>query len=110
MYSNVIQTPLLLREHTIPVCVKVVCDNPVSVYKITGVDTSDLNAVVVGLAPSMFHYEKLTEAANLLIDGAELIAINKSRYFKRQQGLALGAGMTCSMECMHGCIWRGKDM
>lgn len=55
-------------------------------------ETTNPNAVVVGLAPTMFHYEKLTEAFNTLSQGAELIAVNKSRYFQRSKGLALGAG------------------
>lgn len=37
------------------------------------------NSVVVGLAPEHFHYQKLTEAFQLLKQGARLVAINKSR-------------------------------
>ena len=37
------------------------------------------DAVVVGLAPEHFHYHKLTEAFQLLKQGARLVAINKSR-------------------------------
>lgn len=55
-------------------------------------NTSDPDAVVVGLAPSKFHYEMLTAAFNCLEQGAALIGINKSRYFQRQEGLALGGG------------------
>lgn len=51
-----------------------------------------LNAVVVGLAPDKFHYEELTKAFRLLLDGASLIAIHKGRYYKRPDGLALGPG------------------
>lgn len=54
--------------------------------------TTEPNSVVVGLAPSMFQYDKLTEAFNLLKHGSELIAINKSRYFQSNDGLVLGAG------------------
>jgi len=50
------------------------------------------DAVVVGLAPEHFHYQKLTEAFQLLKQGARLVAINKSRYFQTEGGLALGAG------------------
>ena len=47
-------------------------------------DTESLRAdqydsVVVGLAPEHFHYQKLTEAFQLLKQGARLVAINKSR-------------------------------
>ncbi|XP_017759870.1 PREDICTED: haloacid dehalogenase-like hydrolase domain-containing protein 2 [Eufriesea mexicana] len=50
------------------------------------------NAVVIGLAPDKFHYEELTKAFRLLLDGASLIAIHKGRYYKRSDGLALGPG------------------
>lgn len=50
------------------------------------------NAVVVGLAPSKFHYEELNKAFRLLLDGAALIAIHEGRYYKRPDGLALGPG------------------
>ena len=43
----------------------------------TRVDQYD--SVVVGLAPEHFHYQKLTEAFQLLKQGARLVAINKSR-------------------------------
>ncbi|XP_043792220.1 haloacid dehalogenase-like hydrolase domain-containing protein 2 isoform X2 [Apis laboriosa] len=51
-----------------------------------------MNAVVIGLAPDKFHYEELTKAFRLLLDGASLIAIQKARYYKRSDGLALGPG------------------
>ena len=44
---------------------------------LTRVDQYD--SVVVGLAPEHFHYQKLTEAFQLLKQGAQLVAINKSR-------------------------------
>uniref|UniRef100_A0A3Q2IBZ8 Haloacid dehalogenase-like hydrolase domain-containing protein 2 n=2 Tax=Equus TaxID=9789 RepID=A0A3Q2IBZ8_HORSE len=57
-----------------------------------GIQTSDPNAVVVGLAPERFHYQILNQAFRLLLDGAPLIAIHKARYYKRKDGLALGPG------------------
>ncbi|CAJ0588200.1 unnamed protein product [Cylicocyclus nassatus] len=56
------------------------------------IDTSNPNAVVIGLAPSEFHFEKLNDAFKLVLDGAQLVAINKARYYRRGNGLALGAG------------------
>lgn len=50
------------------------------------------DAVVVGLAPSKFHYDELNKAFRVLLDGAPLIAIHKGRYYKRPDGLALGPG------------------
>uniref|UniRef100_A0A2K6CF13 Haloacid dehalogenase-like hydrolase domain-containing protein 2 n=1 Tax=Macaca nemestrina TaxID=9545 RepID=A0A2K6CF13_MACNE len=57
-----------------------------------GIQTSDPNAVVIGLAPEHFHYQILNQAFWLLLDGAPLIAIHKARYYKRKDGLALGPG------------------
>lgn len=57
-----------------------------------GVDQSEPNAVLVGLAPSHFHWESLSAALRLLLEGADLIAIHKGKYYRREDGLALGPG------------------
>ena len=46
----------------------------------SGVDTSNCNAVVVGLSPSHFNYDDMNVALNHLLNGSQLIAINKARY------------------------------
>jgi HAD superfamily hydrolase (TIGR01458 family) len=73
-------------------------------------DTSDLspdvsvddapphNAVVVGLAPSHFHYERLNRAFRLLLSGVPLIAVHRANYMRDGDGdLSLGPGgfVTC---------------
>jgi len=51
------------------------------------------NAVVIGLAPDHFNYQKLTMAFRLIKEfNAPLIAINKSRYIQTKDGLSLGPG------------------
>ena len=58
-----------------------------------GVSTQDPNAVVVGLSPSNFNFNRMNEAFTLLLKGhVPLIAIHKGRYYKRSDGLALGPG------------------
>ncbi|AWP15030.1 Haloacid dehalogenase-like hydrolase domain-containing protein 2 isoform 3 [Scophthalmus maximus] len=57
-----------------------------------GIDMSEPNAVVVGLAPDHFNYQTLNKAFRMILDGAPLIAIHKARYYKRTDGLALGPG------------------
>ncbi|XP_012285089.1 haloacid dehalogenase-like hydrolase domain-containing protein 2 [Orussus abietinus] len=54
--------------------------------------TEPFDAVVVGLAPDKFNYEELNKAFRLLLNGASLIAVHEGRYYKRQDGLALGPG------------------
>lgn len=51
-----------------------------------------LDSVVVGLAPSEFHYENLSRAFNILRSHPRLIAIHEAKYYKREDGLALGPG------------------
>uniref|UniRef100_A0A672IZB3 Haloacid dehalogenase-like hydrolase domain-containing protein 2 n=2 Tax=Salarias fasciatus TaxID=181472 RepID=A0A672IZB3_SALFA len=72
----------------------------------TGFNTSEPNAVVIGLAPDHFNYQTLNNAFSccdpvvflfehrcaMILDGAPLIAIHKARYYKRKDGLALGPG------------------
>lgn len=57
-----------------------------------GICTDDPNAVVIGLAPSKFHYDNINKAFRLLFDGAPLIAIHKGRYYQTKKGLSLGPG------------------
>ncbi|RWS04567.1 haloacid dehalogenase-like hydrolase domain-containing protein 2, partial [Dinothrombium tinctorium] len=56
------------------------------------IDPEKANAVVVGLAPSKFHYEYLNTAFRILQKGASLVAIHKGRYYRRKDGMALGPG------------------
>ncbi|PAV62950.1 hypothetical protein WR25_03853 [Diploscapter pachys] len=68
------------------------------------VDTSSPNAVVVGLAPSQFHYDRMNDAFRLLLEeGTELIAIHKGKYYRREDGLSLGPGpFICGLEYATG--------
>jgi len=50
------------------------------------------NAVVIGLAPTEFHYNRLNEAFRYLQNGAKLIAIHAGKYYKTKDGLSLGPG------------------
>uniref|UniRef100_T1JMV9 Haloacid dehalogenase-like hydrolase domain-containing protein 2 n=1 Tax=Strigamia maritima TaxID=126957 RepID=T1JMV9_STRMM len=57
-----------------------------------GISTQDPNAVVIGLAPTSFHYEKLNTAFRLILNGAPLIAVHKARYYQTPDGPSLGPG------------------
>lgn len=48
--------------------------------------------VLVGDLGSGFTYELLNEAFRCLMDGAELVALQKNRYWQREDGLYLDAG------------------
>ncbi|KAF5295498.1 hypothetical protein FQR65_LT10486 [Abscondita terminalis] len=51
-----------------------------------------VNAVVIGLAPTEFHYDRLNQAFRCILGGAQLIGIHAGKYYKREDGLALGPG------------------
>ncbi|CAG0886844.1 unnamed protein product [Darwinula stevensoni] len=65
---------------------------PEALEDFQGIPTDNPNALVVGLAPSLFSYEPLNQAFRLLLHGGTLIGIHKARYYKRKDGLALGPG------------------
>ncbi|KAI8071115.1 HAD-like domain-containing protein [Gilbertella persicaria] len=61
----------------------------------SGIDSSSPNAVVIGLAPSRFNYEKLNEAFRLLSSDSnvDLIAVHKAKYFAdKDEKLSMGPG------------------
>ncbi|HVP03735.1 MAG TPA: TIGR01458 family HAD-type hydrolase [Solirubrobacteraceae bacterium] len=51
-----------------------------------------VDAVIVGDLGADFAYEPLNRAFRLLIDGAELVALQKNRYWLTPDGLSLDAG------------------
>jgi HAD superfamily hydrolase (TIGR01458 family) len=55
-------------------------------------ETDDAQVVVVGDLGDGFGYDVLNRAFRQLMDGAELIALQKNRYWLRSDGLALDVG------------------
>lgn len=53
---------------------------------------ADADAVIVGDLGEGFTYATLNRAFRLLVDGAELIALQKNRFWRRPDGLALDVG------------------
>jgi len=77
---------------------------PSAAAEFSNLEKGSYNSVLVGLAPSCFNYENLNQAFQLVQSGARLVAVNKSRYFKKGSELALGtgafvAGLEFSGEC-----------
>eukprot|EP00877_Chromochloris_zofingiensis_P009864 jgi/Chrzof1/5130/Cz15g12160.t1 len=69
--------------------------HPNALPEFDGLDTSDPDAVVVGLAKEAFSYTNMNQAFRLLMDkpDAPLIAIHKGKYLKDTDGcLSLGPG------------------
>jgi len=55
-------------------------------------DGEPADAVIVGDLGEAWDYDALNRAFRLVIDGADLIALQKNRYWRRADGLALDAG------------------
>lgn len=60
----------------------------------TGLSEADdrVDAVIVGDLGERFDYAVLNHAFRLLVDGAELVALQRNRYWLRADGLALDVG------------------
>src|SRR5207302_123956 len=50
------------------------------------------DAVIIGDLGSAFGYDELNQAFRQVMDGAELIALQKNRYWLRADGLSLDVG------------------
>ncbi len=57
-----------------------------------GLPRDNPNAVVVGFAQHAFTYAAMNRAFRLLMEGAPLIAIGKTRYYQAEDGLDLDTG------------------
>ena len=55
-------------------------------------DDGDPQAVIVGDLGDRFDYAVLNRAFRMLIGGAELVALQKNRYWLREDGLSLDVG------------------
>ena len=65
---------------------------------------SDTPFVVVGDAAENWTYGAMNRAFRLLLDGACLIALERDRYWREQDGLSLGAGpFVAGLEYAAGC-------
>jgi HAD superfamily hydrolase (TIGR01458 family) len=56
------------------------------------VSEEDVDYVVVGDAGNGFTFERLNQALRLILDGADILALEMDRYWKEPEGLVLSAG------------------
>jgi len=66
--------------------------HPAIEEEFAGLTGSSGQAVVIGDAADGFTYARLNHAFRLLLDGATLLAIGDTRYFKEDGGMSLDAG------------------
>jgi HAD superfamily hydrolase (TIGR01458 family) len=66
--------------------------------------TSEAEYVVMGDAGDAFTFDRLNRALRLIIDGAELLALEMDRYWRELDGLVLSTGpFVAAMEYATGC-------
>ena len=56
------------------------------------VSDEDVDYVVVGDAGNGFTFERLNQALRLILNGAEILALEMDRYWKEPEGLVLSTG------------------
>ncbi len=64
----------------------------------------DVDFVVLGDAGPQFTFERLNKALRLILDGAEVLALEKDRYWMEPEGLVLSTGpFVAALEYATGC-------
>lgn len=81
-----------LQENQLTRCHFLVADSLMEDFADIEAVDEKAQAVVVGDIGNAFTFERLNHAFRLLMDGAELIALARNRYFKGKDGLQLDAG------------------
>jgi len=56
------------------------------------IDDADVDYVVVGDAGEGFTFQRLNKALRLILDGAQILALEKDRYWMESQGIVLSTG------------------
>ncbi len=64
----------------------------------------DVDFVVLGDAGPQFTFERLNKALRLILDGAEVLALERDRYWMEPEGLVLSTGpFVAALEYAAGC-------
>ncbi len=64
----------------------------------------DVDFVVLGDAGPQFTFERLNKALRLILDGAEVLALERDRYWMEPEGLVLSTGpFVAALEYATGC-------
>jgi HAD superfamily hydrolase (TIGR01458 family) len=93
IYTPAIAAIQYLHDRTIRICNLLVTDDLGEDFQEAGiVHNGDASTVVVGDAGDRFTYASMNAAFRSLMQGGELIALEKDRYWKDVDGLSLSAG------------------
>ncbi len=93
-----------LQTHGISSCTLLATDDLKDDFLNAGISlVHDGQVVIIADAGDAFTYQSINQAFRLVIGGAELIALEKDRYWKDSDGLSLGAGaFVASLEFASG--------
>lgn len=83
---------LYLQRHNDPVCHLLLADDVKQDFSCFKQAEQHADFVIVGDIGNAWSYELLNNVFNLLMDGAELIAIHKNRFWQTEQGLQMDIG------------------
>ena len=105
LVTSVLATASYVQQHNLhPLCLM---EDTSDFHTIVDSTTKEYDSVVVGLAPSKFHYEKLNEAFRILLKyPSNLIAIHRGNYYKdpKDHQLSMGpGGFVTALETTTNC-------
>jgi HAD superfamily hydrolase (TIGR01458 family) len=83
---------IYLQQFDDPVCHLVLADDVKQDFRHLRQSDSQADFVIVGDIGEDWSYKRLNQVFNLLIGGAELIAIHKNRFWQTERGLQLDIG------------------
>jgi HAD superfamily hydrolase (TIGR01458 family) len=83
---------IYLQQFNDPVCHLLLTDDVKQDFRHLRQSDSKADFVIVGDIGDAWSYERLNRVFNLLIGGAELIAIHKNRFWQTERGLQLDIG------------------
>lgn len=81
-----------LSQHPNPVCKLLLADDVKQDFKAFAQSDTQANVIVVGDIGDAWTYELLNEVFERLMDGAQLIAIHKNRFWQTERGLQMDIG------------------
>lgn len=76
-----------------PACYLLVAEGALDAYAGVPISTTRPDCVIIGDIGSRWNYDILNRVFNMVMDGADIIALHKGRYWKTQRGLQVDIGL-----------------
>jgi HAD superfamily hydrolase (TIGR01458 family) len=85
-------TQAYLRERGKPTCFLMLSDDPLQDFAEFPVDERHPDVVVIGDVGKRWDYDLMNRVFNMVINGAEMVALHKGRYWQTEDGLQMDIG------------------